>query len=120
MVSCFLSPTQSFIYLIEAKHPRCIPVPTLASHRICHSAENKRAGCQSDKDYVSKLLDTKNQPKNPAFEATSMQEKAPKRLDVSKLNQDSMRQAFLMDICNQVDAINLSSEDPKENWTVFH
>ena len=46
--------------------------------------------------------------------------KAPKRLDVSRLNQDSMRQAFLTDICNQLDAINLSSENPEENWTVFH
>ena len=46
--------------------------------------------------------------------------KAPKRLDVSKLNQDSMRQAFLTDICNQLDAINLSSQNPEENWTVFH
>ena len=42
------------------------------------------------------------------------------RLDVSKLNQDSFRQAFLTDICNQLGAINLSSEDPEENWTVFH
>ena len=31
-----------------------------------------------------------------------------------------MRQAFLTDICNQLDAINLSSENPEENWTVFH
>ena len=46
--------------------------------------------------------------------------KAPKRLDVSKLNQDSMRQAFLTDICNQLDAVSLSSENPEENWTVFH
>ena len=46
--------------------------------------------------------------------------KAPKRLDVSKLNKDSMRQDFLTDICNQLDAMNLSSEDPEENWTAFH
>ena len=46
--------------------------------------------------------------------------KAPKILGVSKLNQDSMRQAFLMDICNQMNAINLSSENPEENWAVFH
>ena len=46
--------------------------------------------------------------------------KAPKRLDVSKLNQDSMRQAFLTDNCNQLESINLSSENPEENWTVFH
>ena len=47
-----------------------------------------------------------------------MQRSAPH--DVSKLNKDSMRQDFLTDICNQLDAMNLSSEDPEENWTVFH
>ena len=41
-------------------------------------------------------------------------------LDVSKLNQDTMRQAFLTDICNQLDAISLSSENPEETWTIFH
>ena len=46
--------------------------------------------------------------------------KASKRLNVSKLNKDSARQDFLTDICNRLDAINLSSEDPEENWTVFH
>ena len=29
-------------------------------------------------------------------------------------------QPFVTDICNQLDAINLSSENPEENWTVFH
>ena len=42
--------------------------------------------------------------------------KAPKRLDVSKLNHDSMRQAFINDISIKFGALNLSSE---ENWTVF-
>ena len=42
--------------------------------------------------------------------------KAPKRLDVSKLNHDSMRQAFINDTSNQLGAMNLSSE---ENWIVF-
>ena len=46
--------------------------------------------------------------------------KAPKRLDVSKLNQDSLIQAFLTDIWTQLDIINLSSENPDENWTNFH
>ena len=45
--------------------------------------------------------------------------KAPKRLDVSKLNNDSMRQAFINDISNQLGAMNLKSEDPEVNWTVF-
>ena len=31
-----------------------------------------------------------------------------------------MRQAFLTDICNHLDAINLNSENPEEKWTVFH
>ena len=48
---------------------------------------------------------------------------------VSKLTQDSMTQAFLTDICNQLDAINLSSvkthtlnidiEDYKRSVVVF-
>ena len=37
----------------------------------------------------------------------------------TKLNHDSMRQAFINDILNQLGAMNLSSEDPEENWTVF-
>ena len=45
--------------------------------------------------------------------------KAPRRQDVSKLNHDSMRQAFINDISNQLGATNLSSEDPEENWTFF-
>ena len=45
--------------------------------------------------------------------------KAPKRLNVSKLNHYSLRQAFINDISNQLGAMNLSSEDPEENWTVF-
>ena len=45
--------------------------------------------------------------------------KAPKRLDVSKLNHDSMRQAFINDISNQLGAMNLSSKEPEENWKFF-
>ena len=30
-----------------------------------------------------------------------------------------MRQAFIIDIPNQFGAMNLSSENPEENWTVF-
>ena len=45
--------------------------------------------------------------------------KVPKRLDVSKLKQDSKRQAFINDICSRLDAMELTSDDPEENWTVF-
>ena len=43
----------------------------------------------------------------------------PKRLDVSKLKQDSKRQAFVNDICSRLDALEHSSEDVDESWTVF-
>ena len=43
----------------------------------------------------------------------------PKRLDVSKLKQDSKRQAFIKGICRRLDALKHSSEDLDENWTVF-
>ena len=45
--------------------------------------------------------------------------KAPTKLDVSKLNQHSKRQALITDICNHLGEVQLSSEDPEENWTVF-
>ena len=73
------------------------------------------ADCWTDHRLVVSKLNLRIQPaRRPQCK------KAPKRLDVSKLNQDSKRQAFLMDICNQLDAISLSSENPKENWTAFH
>ena len=43
----------------------------------------------------------------------------PKRLNVSKLKPDNKRLAFLNEICNHLDAVQLSSKDPEENWTVF-
>ena len=43
--------------------------------------------------------------------------KVPKRLDVSKLKQDSKRQAFFNDICCRLDAQKHSLEDVNESWT---
>ena len=43
----------------------------------------------------------------------------PKRLDVSKLKQNSKRQAFNNDNCGRLDAMELTSDDQEENWTVF-
>ena len=45
--------------------------------------------------------------------------KLPKKLDVSKLKQDSKRQAFFNDLCSRLDALEHSSEDVDESWTVF-
>ena len=73
------------------------------------------ADCWTDHRLVVSKLNLKIQPAR-----RPQGKKAPKRLDVSKLNKDSMRQDCLTDICNQLDAMNLSSEDPEENWTVFH
>ena len=72
------------------------------------------ADCCTDHRLVVSKLNLRIQP------ARRQGKKAPKRLDVSKLNQDSIRQAFLTDICNQLDAIDLRSENPEESWTVFH
>ena len=43
----------------------------------------------------------------------------PRKLDVSKLKQDSKRQAFVNDLCSRLDALEHSSEDVDESWTVF-
>ena len=45
--------------------------------------------------------------------------KVPKKLDVSKLKQDSKRQAFVNDLCSRLDALEHSSEDVDKSWTVF-
>ena len=45
--------------------------------------------------------------------------KVPKKLYVSKLKQDSKRQAFVNDLCSRLDALEHSSEDVDESWTVF-
>ena len=45
--------------------------------------------------------------------------KMPKKLDVSKLKQDSKWQAFVNALCSRLDALEHSSEDVDESWTVF-
>ena len=42
-----------------------------------------------------------------------------RKLGVSKLKQVIKRQAFNNNILNHLDAVQLSSEDPDENWRVF-
>ena len=72
------------------------------------------ADCWTDHRLVVSKINLRIQPTR-----RPQGKKAPKRLDVSKLNHDSMRQAFINDISNQLGAMNLISEDPEENWTVF-
>ena len=45
--------------------------------------------------------------------------KVPKKLDVSKLKQDSKRQAFVNYLCSRLDTLEHSSEDVGESWTDF-
>ena len=40
-------------------------------------------------------------------------------MDVSKLKQDIKRQAFVNELCSRLDALEHSSEDVDESWTVF-
>ena len=72
------------------------------------------ADCWTDHRLVVSKLNLRIQPAR-----RPQGKKPPKRRDVSKLNHDSMRQAFINVISNQLGAMNLSSEDPEENWTVF-
>ena len=45
--------------------------------------------------------------------------KCQKRSDVSKLKQDSKRQAFINDICSRSDAFEQEFSDVDRHWTVF-
>ena len=70
--------------------------------------------CWTDHRLVVSKLNLRIQPvRRP------QDKKVPKRLDVSKLKQDSKRQALINDICSRLDALQHSSEDLDENWTVF-
>ena len=71
------------------------------------------AGCWTDHRLVSK----RNLHIQPV--RRPQDKKVPKRLDVSKLKQESKRQAFVNDICSHLDALEHSSEDVDESWTVF-
>ena len=100
-------------------HPRS-KLQTLASH--CHSVKEGQTGCQSDKDFVwCRLLDRSQaccQQTQPAYLActTTTRQEGAKTLDVSKLKQDSKRQAFVNGLCSRSEH---SSEDVDESWTVF-
>ena len=72
------------------------------------------ADCWTDHRLVVSKLNLRIQPAR-----RPQGKKAPKRLDVSKLNHDNMRQAFTNDISNQLGAMNLSSEDQKRTGQFF-
>ena len=72
------------------------------------------ADCCTDHRLVVSKLNLRVQPAR-----RPQGKEVPKRLDVSKLKQDSKRQAFINDICSRLDAMELRSDDPEEKWTVF-
>ena len=72
------------------------------------------ADCWTDHRLVVSKLNLSVQPAR-----RPQGKKVPKRLDESKLKQDSKKQAFINDICRRLDAMELRSDDPEENWTVF-
>ena len=72
------------------------------------------ADCWTDHRLVVSKLNLRIQPvRRPQGK------KVPKKLDVSKLKQDSKRQAFVNDLCSRLDALEHSSEDVDERWTVI-
>ena len=72
------------------------------------------ADCWTDHRLVASKLNQRIQPSR-----RPQGKKVPKILDFSKLKQDSKWQAFINDICSRLDAMELRSDDPEENWTVF-
>ena len=67
------------------------------------------ADCWTDHRLVVSKLNLRIQPvRRPQGK------KVPKKLDVSKLKQDSKRQAFVNDLCSRLDALEQSSEDVDE------
>ena len=72
------------------------------------------ADCWTDHRLVISKLNLRIQPvRRPQGK------KVPKKLDVSKLKQDSKRQAFVSDLCSRLDTLEHSSEAVDESWTVF-
>ena len=72
------------------------------------------ADCWTDHRLVVSKLNLRIQPvRRPQGK------KVPKKLDVSNLKQDSKRQTFVNDLCSRLDALEHSSEDVDESWTVF-
>ena len=68
------------------------------------------ADCWTDHMLVVSKLNPRIQPvRRPQGK------KVLKRLDVSKLKQDSKRQAFVNDICSRLDALEHSTEDVDES-----
>ena len=72
------------------------------------------ADCWTDHRLVVSKLNLRIQPTR-----RPQGNKVPRRLDFTKLKQDSKRQAFSNDICSRLNAMDLTSDDPEENWTVF-
>ena len=69
------------------------------------------ADCWTDHVLVVSKLNLRIQPvRRPQGK------KVLKKLDVSKLKQNSKRQAFVNDLCSRLDALEHSSEDVHESW----
>ena len=66
------------------------------------------ADCWTDHRLVVSKLNLRIQPV-----------RRPQGRKVSKLKQDSKRQAFVNDLCSRLDALEHSSENVDESWTVF-
>ena len=72
------------------------------------------ADCWTDHRLVVSKLNLRIQPvRRPQGKKVS------KKLDVSKLKQDSNRKTFVTNLCSPLDALEHSSEDVDESWTVF-
>ena len=123
----YWSPTQSSVYQLAERQHGCTLAPNtgipLSWHVIVQRKDRQDvrvtktmcgADCWTDHRLVVSKLNLRIQPVwGPQGK------KVPKNLDIPKLKQDSMRQAFVNDLCSLLDALEHSSEDVDESWTVF-
>ena len=90
-------------------HPRSKIFQTLASHRLCHSADNRQAECQSNKYYVVSKLNLR----------TSRQE-ISKRTGCLKAEAKQHETNFLNGHLQPTGCNQSQFSEPRKNWTVFH
>ena len=101
---CTLAPNTGIDYVIVRRKDR---QDVRVTKTMCG------ADCYTDHRLIVSKLNLRIQPvRRPQGK------KVPKKLDVSKLKQDSKRQA-VVNYLSRLDALEYSSEDVDESWTVF-
>ena len=96
---------------------------TLASHWLYYSADEGQTGCQWQKPCVVQTAGqiTDSMSANVTYESNLHGDgkKTPKQLDASELNKTTRDKILSVIFAKRLDAMQLTSEDLEENWTVL-